>query len=482
VRCIFWLSGQAGTGKSTIARTVARRFFEQKRLGASFLFSKGGGDVSNAGKFFTSLAVQLTFNVPSLRQYICEAVTKRSDIASLSLSEQWRQLVLSPIANLQSESYQSYILVVDALDECEDDKDVRIILQLLAEARSLTTVRLRVFLTSRPEIPIRYSMHHIPQAEHQDLVLQNVPPTIVNHDISLFLEYNLGIIRQEWTFGADWPGEVVLRQLVHKSCGLFIWAATACRFINGGEEFAEDRLDEILEGTDSEGTPEQHLDQIYLTVLQSSIPNTFRAPEKARSYARQRKILGSIVILLSPLPAASLAKVIGISGTKVTQTLEKLQAILEVPNDVAGSLRLHHPSFRDFLLNKDRCGEFWVDEKEAHQNLAARCIQLMSQTLKKDVCELYAPGYQATQVESSRIQKCLPPEVQYACLYWVQHLQRSGSQAYDGEEAHRFLQAHLLHWLEALGWMGKTSEGIQAILSLEAHIPVSYLSYLSIIY
>jgi hypothetical protein len=56
------------------------------------------------------------------------------------------------------------------------------------------------------------------------------------------------------------------------------------------------------------------------------------------------------------------------------------------------------------------------------------------------------------------------------------------SKAYDGEEAHRFLQAHLLHWLEALGWMGKTSEGIQTILSLEAHIPVSYLSYLSIIY
>jgi hypothetical protein len=100
----------------------------------------------------------------------------------------------------------------------------------------------------------------------------------------------------------------------------------------------------------------------------------------------------------------------------------------------------------------------------------------MSQTLKKDVCEVYTPGYQATQVESSRIQKCLLPEVQYACLYWVQHLQMSGSQAYDGEETHQFLQAHLLHWLEALGWMGKTSEGIQAILSLEAHVPVSYLS------
>ena len=139
-------------------------------------------------------------------------------------------------------------------------------------------------------------------------------------------------------------------------------------------------------------------------------------------------------------------------------------------------LRLHYPSFRDFLLNKDRCGEFWVNEKEAHQILATGCIQLMSQALKKDICGMHAPGSQASQVESSCLQKCLLPEVQYACLYWVQHMQRSGSQAYNGEEAHRFLQAHLLYWLEALGWMGKTSEGIQVILSLEAHIPVSYLS------
>ena len=89
---------------------------------------------------------------------------------------------------------------------------------------------------------------------------------------------------------------------------------------------------------------------------------------------------------------------------------------------------------------------------------------------------MHAPGSQTSQVKSSRVEKYIPPEVQYACLYWVQHLQRSGSQVHDGEEVHWFLQAHLLHWLEALGWIGKAAEGIQAILSLEAHVPVSYLS------
>ena len=433
--------------------------------------------MSNASKFFTSLAVQLTYNVPSLRQYICEAVTKRSDIASLSLSEQWRRLVLGPISNLQSESCQSYVLVVDALDECEDDKDVRIILQLLAEARSLTTVRLRVFLTSRPEISIRYSMHHILQAEHQDFILHNVPATVINHDISLFLEYNLGIIRQEWTLGADWPGEVVLRQLVLYACGLFIWAATACRFIREGRRFACKRLDTILKGSSSAITaPEKHLNEIYLAVLEHSIFSGYSEEEKEEAYNMLKHTLGSIVVLLSPLSTSSLSRLLHLSKKEVDQTFEDLYAILDIPEDSTYPVRLHHPSFRDFLLNKDRCGDFWVDNKEAHQILADGCIQLMSETLKKDICEMQAPGSLATQVDSSYVEKCLPSEVQYACLYWVQHLQRSGAPLSDNDRVHQFLQAHILHWLEALSWIRKISDGIIAIHSLEALISVSLLT------
>lgn len=99
-QCIFWLNGLAGTGKSTIARTVARRYFEQKRLGASFFFSRGGGDVGHAGKFFTSIAVQLAHNAPSFRRYISEAAKEQIDIANHSLYDQWRQLVLHLLSRL----------------------------------------------------------------------------------------------------------------------------------------------------------------------------------------------------------------------------------------------------------------------------------------------------------------------------------------------------------------------------------------------
>jgi hypothetical protein len=334
-QCIFWLNGLAGTGKSTIARTIAQRYYKEERLGASFFFSRGGGDVSHAGKFFTSIAVQLANNVPSLQQYIYDAITKRKDVASQSLRDQWHQLVLYPLSKLNCNACQcSYVLIVDALDECDDDNNVRIILQLLAEARSLKTVRLRVFLTSRPEIPIRHGMYRIPQPEHQDFVLQNIPPAIINHDISLFLEYNLGIIGQEWTLGAGWPGEQALRQLVLNASGLFIWAATACRFICEGKRFALERLDTILKGSSSAVTaPEKHLNEIYIAVLKHTISSDYTDEEKEKLCGMLKHTLGSVVVLLSPLSAFSLSRLLHLPKEDVDRTLEDLYAILDIPED-----------------------------------------------------------------------------------------------------------------------------------------------------
>jgi hypothetical protein len=478
-RHIFWLSGWAGTGKSTIARTVAQENNNRKRLGASFFFTRGGGDVSRADNFFTSIAVQFAHNAPPLQHYIREAITQRRDIATQTLRDQWRQLVLGPLSKLNGNANPlSYILVVDALDECDDENYIRIILQLLAEARSLKTVRLRVFLTSRPDIPIRHSFNRVPEAEHQDFVLHNISSAIVDNDIYLYLEHSLRLIGQERGLEAGWPGEEIVRRLTQKASGLFIWAATACRFIQKGKQFTTRRLAMILESSSNAITaPEKHLDDIYNTVLEHSMSSDYTDEERKELYGLLRHILGSIVVLFSPLSADSLARLLNIAKEDINQSLEDLHAILDIPKDQTHLLRLHHPSFRDFLLNRDRCGNvhFWVDDKQVHRTLAESCIQLMSASLKQDICGLDAPGALVADIESSRVERSLPPELQYACLYWIQHLQKSDAQFYDNGQVHLFLQVHLLHWLEALGWIGKSSEGILAILSLEALIPVSLL-------
>jgi hypothetical protein len=475
-RCIFWLNGLAGTGKSTIARTVAHKYFDQKRLGASFFFSRGGGDVSHARKFVTSIIAQLAQSIPPLRRYISDAVTEYSDIVNRSLRDQWQLLVLVPLSKLDGNGCRtSYILVVDALDECDDGDNIRVILQLLAEARLLKTVRLRVFLTSRPGVPIRHSFYQLSETEHRDFVLHSISPPIVDHDITIFLEYNLRLIGEEDSQDAGWPGAEVIKTLVQSASGLFIWAATACRFIREGL-FADERLLTLLKGGASAATtPEEHLNGIYITVLQNSIQAHFGPQDKERFCSMLRDILGSVVALFSPLSVSSLSRLLVTSKQRVGRMLKDLHAILDIPNNHTCPLYLHHPSFRDFLLNKNRCGDldFWVDEKQAHQTLANRCIQLMSTSLTEDICGVTLPGILVTDVEHSQIQQYLPSEVRYACLYWIQHLQKSNAQLYDNDQIHQFLQVHLLHWLEALGWMQKISEGILAILSLEAQIPVS---------
>ncbi|PMD42130.1 YVTN repeat-like/Quino protein amine dehydrogenase [Hyaloscypha variabilis F] len=471
-RCIFWLNGLAGTGKSTIARTVARRYSEKGRLAASFFFSKDIEDVRHAGKFATSIAVQLAQNVPALHKHISEAAGERKDLTRQSLRDQWTHLVRNPLSKLVAGGRSSsYVLVVDALDECDDDNSIAMIIQLLGEAASLaeTSSGIRIFLTSRPEITIRCGISQVPATKHHNVVLHNISLSIVDNDISLFFQHELGRISQEHCLDDGWPGTDVVAALVRKASGLFIWAATACRFVREGL-FAEERLLELVEGgtTDVSSSPTAHLDRIYTTVLRSAVPASFTTREKAQFYGMLKDILGSVVVLLSTFSVESWSELLRIPKPRIDRMLRDFHAILDVPEDQTRRLRLHHPSFRDFLLDRERCGDadLWVDEKQAHRTLAVRCIQQMSAFLKKDICAVHTPGTLVSDIQKTRLDHYLPPEVQYACVYWIHHLEKSG--AVLGDPTYDFLKKHFLHWFEALAWAGKVSEGIHAVYSLES--------------
>lgn len=139
IRCPahFWLSGMAGTGKSTIASTVAQKFAEKNCLGASFLFSRGGGDLGHAHKLFGSIALQLARSSIALKSLIVDAVAQNDDIAQQFLREQWRVLILDPLRQLDNRPYDhlNLIIVLDVLDECKNESDIKIVLQLLTQLK-----------------------------------------------------------------------------------------------------------------------------------------------------------------------------------------------------------------------------------------------------------------------------------------------------------------------------------------------------------
>ncbi|KAK4247279.1 WD40-repeat-containing domain protein [Corynascus novoguineensis] len=448
-KCIYWLSGMAGTGKSTVARTVARLFYEQGILGARFFFSRGGGDLSNANRLITTIARQLATTIPATKRHICEAITRQKNIAEHSFRDQWDQLIIGPLSQIHGgSSPPTIVLVADALDECESERDIRVLLRIFATARSLSKIRLRIFITSRPEIAIRHSLGKILDAEREIFVLHEISSDIVNRDLSLFFKSNFSTIREERGLDEDWPGRRIIELLVEISCGLFIWASTACRFIREGRRLTMRRIFILLNGHRSGVGPEKQLDQIYTAVIRDSVHQDYNQEEKAELYGILRDVLGSIVVLSSPLSMASLTSLLDMRLSHIKETLADLHTIFHILSQPFRPIRLHHLTFRDFLLDKDRCSdlEFSVDEKEANKQLAEGCRRLMARILKRDICGLGSPGTLFKNVDPKQLGRCIPDELQYACLYWVQHYRQSGMVLSDGDE------------VEAICPMGKSSE------------------------
>ena len=179
-----------------------------------------------------------------------------------------------------------------------------------------------------------------------------------------------------------------------------------------------------------------------------------------------RKIIGSVIVLADSLPTLPLARLLGIPIEDVDGSLHFLHSVLNIPSDPDAPVRLLHLSFREFLVDARKEGKreywFWVDEKKAHCMLAARCLELLSAPgcLTDNICQLGSPGTLRTEISPLTINNCLPPDIRYACRYWVHHLEHSGERICDKDAVDAFLTKHLLHWLEALSLTGNVSDSI----------------------
>jgi len=126
---IYWLNGLAGTGKSTIAQTIAERVFADGQLGATFFCSRNFEDRSTLQLIFPTIAVQLARKYTEFRFTFAPLVQSNQGIAYESLYNQMNKLIVQPLR----ESTISTVIVIDALDECKDEDPASEILSVLAE-------------------------------------------------------------------------------------------------------------------------------------------------------------------------------------------------------------------------------------------------------------------------------------------------------------------------------------------------------------
>lgn len=491
-QCIFWLKGVAGTGKSTISRTVARSFAEKGELGASFFFKRGERDREHIGLFCTTIASQLITKKPHVAQFIQKSIDTDPAITSKFVKEQFEKLILEPLSKLvgDTDNPKPIVIVVDALDECKE-RDVRLIVNVLSQANSLTSVRLRIFVTSRPELPIRLGFGDI-RGNYQDMVLHEVPERIIKDDIRAFLDYELAEIRSDYNsmlsedlhLPPGWPGENITQTIVQMAFPLFIFAATVCRFVRDkARSDPAGQLTKVLNyQIDTNNSEFDKLDATYLPILNQLVSGS-SGHKRSCLVEEFRELVGPIILLAEPLSVLSLSELLGISSRTISGRLNCLHSVLIIPSNSDVPVRTFHLSFRDFLVDqtKSTTNEFWVNEIECHKGIADRCLELLNPKdhnrdrshLRRDICSLKWPGKARFDIDTKMIRESLPPHVQYACLYWAYHLERSKSHVRDGDRVHLFLKRHFLHWLEALGLMGKISKGIAIIGTIHSLLAVS---------
>lgn len=110
----------AGTGKSTIARTIARLFKQDRILGASPFFKRGAGDRSSALKFFPTIVKQLAVHIPEIVPGTRKAIEDDPAILESSLREQFNKIIFQPLRAVDHGKAMDFtVIVIDALDECE---------------------------------------------------------------------------------------------------------------------------------------------------------------------------------------------------------------------------------------------------------------------------------------------------------------------------------------------------------------------------
>ena len=475
---IFWLKGMAGTGKSTISRTLAEVFDEQNLLGGSFFFSRSSGEANNAAQFVGTVANQLASLKPQLRHCICEAISTNSDALRQGLRNQWEAFISGPLSNAKFLQRPTLNVVIDALDECASDDDIRLLLQLFVETQSINNVDLGIFVTSRPETTIRFGFNKIPKIIHYDLDLHNIPHEIIQHDISVYLRQELTSIRLERSLD-NWPSEADLQALVLRAGSLFIYAAAACRFIRDKCWDPVERLSSILGNEAADDGSTTQLDNMYRQVLQVSLIEGRTDGEVAKLCDRFKLVVGSIIVLFDELSISNLANLLILGDKSVEACLNSLHSVLNISQDLQSPIRLLHPSFRDFLLDERRCGDrrFFQEEAGIHEKLARSCLGVISTSLRQNICHLPTPGSPPHDVSKETLSSKLPKHVQYACNYWAEHLscteKNSTTRFFDNGAIHFFFQNSFLNWLEAMSLMGRMTQAVLSIIALSQLTEVS---------
>ncbi|KAG8958916.1 hypothetical protein FRC03_008700 [Tulasnella sp. 419] len=498
---VYWLHGLAGTGKSTIAHTVAERLAKKGQLGATFFFSRvDTGDRRDPLRVLPAIAHQLAEFSPKFKLSLVRSLETRKDAGTANLMVQMEKLLAQPLRDMgvQSPGESSTVVVVlDALDECDNQLLVTSLLKLVSEfLLDLPHMPFKLFITSRPEHHIAMNFTESCMSRlARPLVLHDIDTAIVQSDIQVYLRHELARVAQEFQLSVrpnPWPSPSDLAELVRRAGALFLVASTGIKFI-GDKRIRQPKqqLRLLLSDVQASGqSPYKDLDQVYHQIVRASVEGDDIGIVDFLS-KRFRDVVGAIINLGQPLPPMTLHHLLMHDIEYITAAVDLLRSVIITPSDPESNsepYRVFHSSFPSYLTDRCEDARFAIHPVLHHTQLALHCLHLLNSFLRRNPCELPNPLVLNSEVPdlNERVKRTILPHHQYVCQYWGFHLQAAfqatkslpkhhaqSSQEIDDirndllETFSSFCREKLLHWVEAMSLLGLLGHTIPILKSAE---------------
>jgi hypothetical protein len=489
---VFWLAGLAGTGKSTIVKTFCETVSGDKNfLLASFFASRNSAERRDPDRIVPTFAYQLAITSDQIRQHVISALRAPQDVMQEFMREQVKQLLSEPIMKAELHG-RTIVLVIDALDECQKIKGVEggRLIEFLAQ--ELQHYPIKLLVASRQELALEKMFRSLGSVSFR---LHEIGLAIVEADVRRVFDEGFADIRRNHTLSLEtdrwpsrWPSQSQLDKLVHLTGPFFIYAATVLKFVEAPRFLPEQRLNQVLERgsaiSPDSSQPFLQIDKLYLNLLQSVTVDDESGPSRALC-RRVGNLLHTVVLLEKPVSIRTLAHLMGASNNiqEVDNDVRALASVLLI-SPASGSrtfsetVSTFHPSFRDFLVDQQRCSDevFLVKPAAHQQELLYQCLQVMNQNLRYDICGIRKLGLANTDIHDllERLVSSVSEPLQYACQFWPVHMVASNPLPESVSAALlEFCTKHLFHWFEVLSLCGYLSSAAKHLRQITVWIQVS---------
>ncbi|KAG8709899.1 hypothetical protein FRC09_000408 [Ceratobasidium sp. 395] len=460
-RKVYWLNGMAGTGKTTIAYSLCLELEYTGQLAASFFCSRQLPSCRRVGLILPSIAYQLALFLRPFRYELSRVLERDPDAHNQPIGKQFQILVAGPLRQIKSQLRGDLVIVIDALDECENSDSVSKMLSALLEDASGLPIKL--FLTSRPEPKILKRMES-KQGERVrlELRLHELERSVVQSDIETYLATELNELSLE---------PQTLAQLVERSGVLFIYAATVVRYISHNDmAWSKKRIQLVTSTSSSSNHSHQRLDELYGTILDLALTDK-RLEQDERDAIAQ--VLHTVICAQEPLTIEAIAGLLGFTQVEsVLEALRLLSSVLQVSN-TTGLVTTLHESFPDYLLDAKRSGQFFCDAGKQHLRLALTCFGLVKTPSSPfNICGLGSSYVLDAEVPylDKRVRSSISQHLFYACLYWEIHVECAEGTGKLMDQVFEFLSTRLLLWMEILNLKHKIHTGAGILSKLHQWI------------